>query len=120
MKRFSLALLCSLPFLFAGCSSMSGSTPQEIVASLAAANAGCTRLTLHCMQDGAATCCASTDQARVGKASDAEDVQAMNTGETIVKDENGGVDVTVPILMTDGKWTTVCGVTMAPSSCHRG
>ncbi len=106
----------------AGCQSThgGGASPQTIVSEVKMANPDCTRLSLHCTQaDGTAKTCASTAAERVGKASDAEDLTAMQTGEAVVRSEGAAVDVTVPILQKDGKWVTVCGVTMAPSAGSR-
>ena len=36
----------------------------------------------------------------------------MKTGKTIVLDEKGNTDVTVPMLQMDGKFTATCGVTL--------
>ena len=63
--------------------------------------------------------CASTDSLRVGTASDPEDVSAMASGEAIILEVGGAIDVTMPILQTDGKWTTVCGVTMERNDMDR-
>ena len=85
--------------------------PQTVVDKVAKENPGVTRLTVHCMQDGAAVACASTSAEKKGKPSDPEDLKAMG-GETVVLDEAGAVDVTVPILAKDGKFGGACGVTL--------
>ena len=114
--RITTAIVFTLLALtVAGCQSTGGdgASPQSIVEATAAANDGCTRLTLHCVQeDGSTKVCASTAKERIGTASDPEDLRAMKSGETVVLDEGEAVDVTVPIVQTDGKWTTVCGVTL--------
>ena len=49
---------------------------------------------------------------RRGKPSDPEDLEAMRTGRQVVLDEPGALDVTVPILVKDGRPTAVAGVTL--------
>ena len=49
---------------------------------------------------------------RRGKPSDPEDLEAMKSGKVVVLDEEGALDVTVPILMVNGKATAVAGVTL--------
>jgi hypothetical protein len=53
---------------------------------------------------------------RRGKPSDPEDLEAMKTGREIVMDEGGNVDVTVPILVKNGKPTAIAGVTLTPAA----
>ena len=111
----TLPILVLAPALWlAGCQATGCcADPQAVVAETAGANAEVTRLTLHCVQDdGSTKVCASTDSARVGNASDDEDLRAMQSGETIVLEEGDAIDVTIPLLQTEGKWTTVCGVTV--------
>ncbi|MGE3171870.1 MAG: hypothetical protein AB7O97_04540 [Planctomycetota bacterium] len=106
------ALLCALALV--GCTSTgAGGTSQSVVEATAQNHPDCTRLTLHCMQaDGTAKVCASTLTARIGTASDPEDLQAMRSGQLVVLEEGEALDVTVPLVQTDGRWTTVCGVTL--------
>jgi hypothetical protein len=85
---------------------------QSVVESVAKQHSDCTRLTLHCMGQGGATACASTAAARIGKPSDPEDLRAMQSGETVVLDEPGALDVTIPIRAEGGKFRTACGVTL--------
>jgi hypothetical protein len=109
----SLFLLAATPACKSCCAE--GCTPpQDVVEAVAKENPDCTRLTVHCTPAGAAgpIACASTSAEKKGKPSDPEDVKAMQTGETIVLDEAGAIDVTVPILAKDGKFTAVCGVTL--------
>ena len=112
--RFATISTLFLSLLLAGCQ-MTGdccADPQAVLASVAASHDDCTRLSLHCPKDGGALhCCASTDAARVGTASDDEDARAMKSGETIVLEEGTALDVTVP-LMKDGAYCCVCGVTL--------
>lgn len=121
MHTVAIASVLALTLLFAGCQSTDCcSAPAAAVAEVAAANADVTRLSLHCRQDdGSVQCCASTDAARVGTASAPEDLRVMAAGETVVLDEDGAFDVTVPLLETDGKWTTVCGVTVRGDGISR-
>lgn len=85
---------------------------QTVVESVAKQHPDCTRLTVHCTMEGGAKACASTVADKIGKASDKEDLEAMQTGQTIVLDEAGAIDVTVPINAKDGKCASACGVTM--------
>lgn len=115
MRIATSTVFTLLALTLAGCKSTccDGASPQSIVEATAATNDGCTRLTLHCVQeDGSTIVCASTAKERIGTASDPEDLRAMKSGEPVVMDEGTAVDVTVPIVQTDGKWTTVCGVTL--------
>ena len=50
---------------------------------------------------------------RRGKPSDPEDLEALKTGKEVILEEPGAIDVTVPILVVDGKATAVSGVTLA-------
>ena len=79
--------------------------PQVVVDDVAKANADCVRVSVHCQPADAKAPvnCASTARERVGKPSDAEDVKAMQTGQPVVLEEKGGLDVTVPILAVDGR-----------------
>lgn len=88
---------------------------QALVDGVAAANAGVKRLTLHAVPAGKDACTqvASTMAERRGKPSDPEDLEALGSGKEVVLDEDGAVDVTVPILVVDGKPTAVVGVTLA-------
>jgi len=90
------------------------SAAQKIVDGVAAKHADLQRLTLHAVPAGKTECTqiASTVAARRGKPSDPEDLKAMNSGEEIVLEEPGAIDVTVPILMKDGKPTAIAGVTL--------
>ena len=64
---------------------------------------------------------ASTMKERRGKPSDPEDLQAMKSGQEVVLDESGAIDVTVPILKKSGKATAVAGVTLrAEEGADRG
>lgn len=88
--------------------------PQAVVEQIAKEHPECTRLTVHCTPAGetAAIACASTAADKKGKPSDPEDLRAMQTGQTVVLDEAGALDVTVPICAKDGKHMAACGVTL--------
>ena len=98
-----------------GNGSASYAAAQKTLEGVAGAHAGLQRLTLHAVpagKDGSVQI-ASTMASRRGKPSDPEDLKAFETGEEIVLDEDGAVDVTVPILVKDGKPGAVAGVTVA-------
>lgn len=109
---------------FAACQSTGADpdrSPQAVVDSVAKQHPDCTRLTVHCTKPSASgpTVCASTAAERVGRPSDPEDLKAMQSGDTVVLEEAGGLDVTVPILVKDGKYSAACGVTMKTDGMTR-
>jgi len=118
MRSILSVFVLFLSLAFVGCASTAGGKcancekAQSVVASVQKQNAECSRLTIHCSMGGAMKACASTSADKVGKPSDKEDVQAVQTNQPVVLDENGAVDVTVPIAMKDGKPTIACGVTL--------
>ena len=87
---------------------------QKVVDGVAAQHPNLQRLTLHAVPAGKTQCTqiASTMAERRGKPSDAEDLDAMRTGKETVLDEPGAIDVTVPIMVADGKPKAVAGVTL--------
>jgi hypothetical protein len=91
---------------------------QNIIDRLAKEQSDIVRLTLHTTPpDGGAMCAvASTASDKLGKPSDPEDVKAMQTGETVVLEEGGSLDVTVPIQQFEGRWTAAVGVTLRPAA----
>jgi hypothetical protein len=112
-----LAPLLVSAFLAAACRSAPiapSAEAQAVVESIARQHADCVRLTVHALRPSGSDYCAiaSTKAEKLGKPSDPEDLQAMKTGETIVLDEPGALDVTVPILQEGGRWTAACGVTL--------
>jgi len=120
--RFANISFLFLALTFAGCKSMNGDgmSVQTVLESTAGNYDDCTRLTMHCPQaDGSMKVCASTDAARVGTMSDKEDMQAMNSGETVVLEEGDALDVTVPLMGDDGKCCCVCGVTLKSNGMSR-
>lgn len=124
MRNLLLPLFLFAAASLAACASTGAccdapTAPQTVVGNVAKANPAVTRLSVHCADDGALKVCASTVADKVGKASDAEDQKAMQTGEAVVLEEQGALDVTVPICMKDGKATAVCGVTMKTDGMNR-
>jgi hypothetical protein len=108
-----------LVFALGACaSSTEGITPfakaQTVVDTVAARHADLVRLTLHAVPSGRAECTqlASTIPERAGRPSDPEDLTALETGTLVVLEEPDALDVTVPILMVDGKPSAVAGVTL--------
>lgn len=86
---------------------------QAIVEATAKDYPAVTRLTVHTVPPtgGASVAVASTWAEKLGKPSDPEDLKAMTKGETVVLQEVGAVDVTVPICKKDGKFTAAAGIT---------
>lgn len=112
--------VCSflLATVVAGCTAKMETTgnaaAQSTVEATAKMHTDVVRLTVHMAPagGGASTAVASTAADRIGKPSDKEDLQAMETGQTVVMDEKDAVDVTVPAMQKDGKWTAAIGVTL--------
>jgi hypothetical protein len=124
MRNLLLPLLFLAIGAFPACSTTSvccdsPKAPQNVVTTVAKANPAVSRLSIHCPEDGAMKTCASTDADRIGKASDPEDKKALATGQEVVLEEKGGLDVTVPICMKDGKATAVCGITLKTDGMNR-
>ena len=114
--RFAGVVVVSV-LVAAGCKSTPAAPctgTQAVVESVAKQHPDCVRLTVHSAPPSGGDWCviASTNSDKLGKPSDKEDIDAMKTGKTVVLDETGAVDVTVPILLKDGKWTATCGVTV--------
>ena len=87
---------------------------QTLVETLAGKHENLVRLTVHAIPSGGEeyTAVASTLPSKLGAASDPEDLKAIKTGEMVVLEEPGGIDVTIPIGMKDGAYTVAAGVTM--------
>jgi len=106
----------SIAVVLSACATMKNPYPdaQAVVDRVADRHPDLVRLTLHAVPKGSMECTqvASTMAKRRGKASDPEDLKAMNTGEKVVLEEKGALDVTVPILMKNGKPTAIAGVTL--------
>jgi hypothetical protein len=116
MRTFPLVLLS-----LAACASTStkaSHTPypdaQTIVERVAARHRDIVRLTLHAVPSSGTQCTqvASTKPGRRGKPSDPEDLEALATGNVVVRHEPDAIDVTVPILFRDGVPAAVSGVTL--------
>ena len=102
----------------AACASLDESAPypaaQDVVDEVAERHPNLTRLTLHAVPADGTECTqiASTMPERRGKPSDPEDLEALRTGEEIVLEEPGAIDVTVPILVQDGRPSAIAGITL--------
>jgi hypothetical protein len=113
MTRLLAALpLCLL--LFTACQMTGGtcSDMQAIIANIANNDSDIVRLTVHAPRPDGMIAIASTAAAKLGKASDPEDLRAVETGVTVVMDEGDAIDVTVPIRQQDGAYTAAVGVTL--------
>lgn len=110
------SILASL-LVFAACKSAPEAPcpdTQAIVEAVAKAHPDCVRLTVHKTPPAGGDVCAvaSTSADKLGKPSDPEDLKAMQTGETVVLDEPGAIDVTVPVMAENGKHMAAVGVTL--------
>lgn len=126
MRTILLSCSVLLLALLAACSSCCGKCSTECpaqatVEAVAREHADCVRLTVHCTPAGASSpiACASTAAGKKGKPSDPEDLQAMQTGQPVVLEEPGALDVTVPILAKDGRFLAACGVTLKADGASR-
>ncbi|MCA8969806.1 MAG: hypothetical protein KDC95_08490 [Planctomycetes bacterium] len=114
-RNISLALLSLIALLATSCASTHVDTQaQAFVESLAKTHPNVTRLTVHAIPKGGSShyAIASTSASKRGTASDEEDLRAMATGEVIVLDEPGAIDVTVPIREKNGKFHASAGITI--------
>lgn len=121
MRQTSLVLSSLIALGFTACQSTTAAPcadTQKVVDSVAAANPDVIRLTVHAVPPAGGEYCAiaSTSADKRGKPSDPEDFDAMQTGQTVVRDEPGAIDVTVPVLQKAGKWTAAVGVTLKAES----
>lgn len=127
MRTPTLAVSFLFALLAVGCTAKVESTSpadtaaQTAIEAAAKATPDVVRLTVHMQQaNGSSVAVASTSADKLGKPSDKEDVQAMQTGQTVVLDEKDAVDVTVPVMQKDGKWTAAIGVTLkAPAGADK-
>lgn len=87
---------------------------QQAVEHVAGKHPEVVRLTVHAVPPAGGDMCviASSLAAKLGKPSDPEDHRAVASGETVVLDEPGAVDYTVPVRMREGRYTAAVGVTM--------
>jgi hypothetical protein len=112
--------VCSflLATVVAGCTAKvetsGNAAAQSAVEATAKMHPDVVRLTVHMVPaaGGASTAIASTAADKIGKPSDKEDLEAMASGKPVVMDEKDAVDVTVPVMQKDGKWTAAIGVTL--------
>ena len=124
MSRSSCAAVgVSLTLLFGACegapavatcpASCASPEAQAIVDAVAKEHPEVVRLTVHGKPTGCDKYCAiaSTIAAKVCNVSDPEDLEAMSTGKTVVLDEVGTIDVTVPVLKVGPQCTATVGVT---------
>lgn len=90
---------------------------QAIVDSITKNSPDIVRLTVFTTppQGGAVCAVASSLASKRGKAADPEDLRAMTSGKNEVLQEPEALDVTVPILKKDGKYTASAGVTLKAS-----
>jgi hypothetical protein len=109
-------LACALALTLAACASHPAPCPdtQAIVDSVMKTNPDIVRLTVHTTPPSGGAICAvaSSLPSKRGAPSDPEDHRAIETGQKVVLKESGAVDVTVPILQKDGKYTAAAGVTL--------
>ena len=115
MSHRFVAVVIVSGLVAAGCQSAAPcADTQAVVESVAKQYPDCVRLTVHSAPPAGGDWCviASTSEDKLGKPSDKEDLDAMGTGRTVVLDEPGAIDVTVPILLKDAKWRATCGVTV--------
>lgn len=113
----SMRSLLVLTALFtASCASTAAPCPetQAIVDSMMQSHPDVVRLSIHAVPPGGGPYCAvaSSSAAKRGQPSDPEDLRSMQSGEVIVMNEADAIDVTVPILMENGKHTAAAGVTI--------
>jgi hypothetical protein len=103
-------------FFLASCASTSAldQNAQALLETLAAKNENVVRLTVHAVPAGEKDykAVASTLESKLGQPSDPEDLKAIESGEVVVLEESGAIDVTVPIQNEGGRFTAATGVTM--------
>jgi len=87
---------------------------QGLVDATVAQHTDLVRLTIHAVPTGQAQSriIACNLAEKIGKASDPEDLEAMNTGKMTVLKEGDNLDVTAPILDTGGKAIAAAGITL--------
>jgi hypothetical protein len=116
MLRVSLLVPAGVALLLTSCASNPAPCPdtQAIVDSMTTHHQDIVRLTVFATPPGGGACCAvaSSLASKRGKPTDPEDLQAMSTGKTVILQEPGALDVTVPILPKDGRYTASAGVTL--------
>jgi hypothetical protein len=88
---------------------------QDLVDGIVLKNPDLVRLTIHAVPTGenASRIIACNVPAKLGQMSDPEDLEAMQTGTTVVLVEGNHLDVTAPILDTSGRAIAATGITLA-------
>jgi len=109
----TLALL-QLATACAGTQAATDRKLQQMVFDLQRTNPGIVRLSVHRYDpDLGGVIVASTVKAKVGLPSHSEDLRAMATLQPVVIEDGTDLDVTVPILVRDGRAQACVGVVMA-------
>ncbi len=87
---------------------------QRIVEHVAARHTDVVRLTIHAVPSGTARniVVASSVAAKLGAASDPEDVEAMTSKRAVALEEGGHLDYTAPVLDASGTSIAAVGVTV--------
>jgi len=94
---------------------------QRIVDEVAARHAEVVRLTVHAVPSNAKTSrvIASNIGAKIGDASDPEDIRAMQTKQAVALEEGDHLDYTAPVIDASGEAIAAEGVTVKGSSKAR-
>lgn len=107
----------------AACSSQSAAhssfpEAQRIVEQVAARHADVVRLTVHAVPSQAKTSrvIASNVPAKIDDASDPEDIQAMETKQSVTLEEGDHLDYTAPVIDASGKAIAAVGITVKGTS----
>ncbi len=117
MKHLIAAFTIVAALTASGCQSGPSSkypAAQQVVSDIAASHSDIVRLSLHGKLDGGeAVCIASTAPEKVGKPSDKEDVDAMDSGVPVEMPEGQNFDYTAPIKDRNGVPFAAVGVTVS-------
>ncbi len=91
---------------------------QHIVEQVAARHPDVVRLTIHAMpaKSSHSRIIASNVHAKLGKASDPEDLHAMETKQPVTLSEGQNLDYTAPVVDASGKAIAAIGVTVKGAS----
>jgi hypothetical protein len=87
---------------------------QALIDATVAEHTDLVRLTIHAVPTGQtqSRIIACNLAEKIGKASDPEDLEAMETGKTVILKEGDNLDVTAPILDKRGKAVAAAGITL--------
>src|SRR5262249_8018237 len=114
--RPTLPIALALLQLASACAGTQAATDrklQQLVFDLQRANPGIVRLSVHRYDpDLGGVIVASTMTSKVGLPSHAEDLRAMATLQPVVIELGSDLDVTVPILVHDGRAQACVGIVM--------